>query len=197
MSRDYYLEEESNIRKLINSPRRAPLLYENKETEAVLQLFNKAVEIDSGNHCAMKDKAFTYRQLRRSNTAREMFCRLANSLEVCEMKVTCYEQAGYCCLDLAEDHTGSQLRYEHDAICNLKKAIEIAAALAAKVQYSSLAVRQILPTVSDMLINPSLLAAHNSELERLKVLLEKNGSYLPIVNEARSAIARDINALRD
>lgn len=197
MSRDYYLEEESNIRKLINSPRRAPFLYKNKETEAVLQLFNKAVEIDSGNHCAMKDKAFTYRQLRRSNTAREMFCRLANSLDNCEMKVTCYEQAGYCCLDLAEDHNGSQLRYEHDAICNLKKAIEIAAALAAKVQYSSLAVRQILPTVSDMLINPSLLEAHNSELERLKVLLEKNGSYLSIVNEARSAIARDINALRD
>lgn len=196
-SRDYYLEEESNIRKLINSPRRALFLHENKETEAVLQLLDKAVEVDSGNHFAMKDKAFTYRQLRRPDMAREIFCRLANSMEICEMKVTCYEQAGYCCLDLANDHNGNQLRYEHDAICNLKKAIEIAAALATKVQYSSLAVRQILPTVSDMLINPSLLEAHNSELERLKVLLENNGSYLPIVKEARSDIARDINALRD
>lgn len=196
-SRDSYLVEKSNIKKLINSPRRAFFLHENKETEAVLQLLDKAVEIGPGNHFAMKDKAFTYRQLRRSNTARELFCRLANSMEICEMKVTCFEQAGYCCLDLAKDHIESKQRYEHDAICNLKKAIEIAAALATKVQYSSLEVRQILPTVSNMLINPGLLEAHNSELERLKVLLENNGSYLPIVNEVRGDVARDTKALRD
>lgn len=161
---DEYLTENTSFTKLINSPRRAFVLQRNKEIEEVLCLLEKAIEIDPGNKFALRDKAFTYRQLQNLEEAKDIFCRLANSLEVCELKITCYEQAGYCCLDLAAEKYGqNKHRYEHDAICNLKKAIEVAATLAAKVSSSSTEFRQLLPTVSEMLLDPGLIEAHNKE----------------------------------
>lgn len=193
-----YLIEKTSLTKMINSPRRAFVLKRNEETELVLHFLDKAIEIDPGNKFAVKDKAFTYRQLQDLETAKDIFCRLANSLEVCELKVTCYEQAGYCCLDLAAKFQGhDKQRFEHDAFCNLKKAIEVAATLAAKVNGSSTEVRRLLPTVHEMLSDPSLIISYNNELERLKSLLEENGNFLPIIRKVKSDVSKNVNFLID
>ena len=200
----------------------------NEKTMQVLTNLEKAVELNPFNHFAMYDKGVLLRQLRRTEDARKLFCTLIKGLEVGELKVSCYEQAGYCCLDMAEVNkkdsmkhnygatgylgTGaSQLAYScfdkvqattkqhkkntNDAIHYFQRAIEVAAVLVAKVKYTSLAVRPLLPTVKMMLTTPKLLEIHDIQMQRLQNLLIQYSNLLPVTAEVSSGSVKTLQAL--
>ena len=188
-------QEQSNIKRSIKCGRRATRIEVSEHTRSILENFDKAVELDPSNHFALYDKAFFLRQLRRTEDAKVSFCKLLKSLELCELKINCYEQAGYCCLDMAEACSQQSERYNNDAIVFLQGAIEVAATLAAKVKYTLLEVRPLFPTVKQMLSNTDLLESHDSHMQRLQNLLKNCSDLLPITKEVKSVETVNINSL--
>lgn len=138
-------KEQNNFAKLIKCRRDEPRMVENERTMQIMVYLEKAVELSPFNHPAVYDKALFLRQLQRTEDARRLFCRLIKGIDIGEMKISCYEQAGYCCLDMAEASMGENTKgternlkdykkYNIDAICYFQRAIEVAATLAAKVK---------------------------------------------------------------
>ena len=187
--------EQSNMKRSIKCGRNATLLPWNERTKKILDSLVKAYEKDPFNHFAVYDKAFVLRQLSRTQDAKIEFCQLLNRLEIGELKISCYEQAGYCCLDIAEANSRESEKYRFDGIRFLQKAIEVAAAVAAKVKYSSADVRPLIPTVKSMLVDPGLWETNNKQLQRLQNLLLEHGKLLPIVQEASSDKTSEISTL--
>lgn len=195
-SRTSNQKEESNLKRSIKSGRNATPLPWNEQTEQILDYLKLALKQDPHNHFASYDMGFVLRQLGRIPEAKDVYCGILNSLELGELKISCYEQAGYCCLDLAETDTNSSKKYYYDAIMFLQRAIEVAAALAAKVKYTtSFNVRALIPTVKVMLTTPDLIQTHDNHLQRLQNLLVQHGKLLPIAKEANSDENKDISKL--
>ena len=189
--------EQSNIKRNIKCGRRATRIEVSEHTRSILENFDKAVELDPSNHFALYDKAFFLRQLGRTEDAKDSFCKLLKSLELGELKINCYEQAGYCCLDMADASSQQSFRYNNDAIIFLQRAIEVAATLASKVKYTLLEVRPLFPTVKDMLSNPDLVESHGSQMQRLQNLLKKCSDFLPIMKEVKSDETVTITSLHE
>lgn len=190
-------KEKSHRKRTIKCGRKATILPRNEKTEKILYFLKLSLEQDPQNHSAAYDMAFMLRQLQRTNDAKEEFCKLLNIPEIDERKISCYEQAGYCCLDMAEVGGRASKRHTFDAIRFLQKAIEVAAGVAAKVKYSLLDVRPLIPTVNTMLSSLGLWETNNSQLQRLQNLLEEHGSLLPVVQDARSNDMSQIGNLVD
>lgn len=178
--------EQSNLKISIKCGRNATPLPWNEQTKEILKSLEKANEKDPFNYQATYDKAFLMRHLGRLQDAKSEFCSILNSLEVDELKISCYEQAAYCCLDLAEARSRESEKYRYDGIMFLQKAIQVAAAVAAIVKYSSADVRPLIPTVRSMLVDPGLWETNNRQLQRLQNLLMEHGRLLPVVQEASS-----------
>ena len=134
------------------------------------------------------------RKLHRTQEARKVFCDLRKKLELGELKISCFEQVGYCSLDLAESSADPK-KHNHDAICCFQRAIELAAALAAKVKYTLLDVRSLIPTVKFMLTTPELIQTEDKKLQRLQNLLIQFGQLLPITTEVASNSVKNVSAL--
>lgn len=187
--------EQSNLKRSLKCGRYAMMLPWNHQTKRMLDLFEMAHEKDQFNHFAVYEKAFLLRQLKRTEEAKTEFCKLLNSLEIGELKISCYEQAGYCCLDLLETDTQDTEKYRFDGIHYLRKAIEVAVVVATKVKYESMEVRSLIPTAKTMLLEPGLWETNNNQLQRLQDLLLKHGKLLPLVKEASSDKTCDISTL--
>ena len=177
--------EQSHVKRSIKCGRNATQLQSNDQTRKILTNLDMAIALDPCNHYASYDKGFLFRQLQRTEEAKVVFCKLLNNLEPCELKISCYEQAAYCCLDMAKTNSPHSKRYTHDAICFLHRAIEVAATLASTTKYTA-SVRSLIPTVNKMLSNPELIKSHDSHMQRLQYLLIEYGSLLPLTKEAKS-----------
>ena len=187
--------QQSNLKRSIKCGRKATPLPWNDQTKRILDCLEKANGQDPFNHDATYDKAFLLRHLGRNQEAKSLFCQLLNMLEVGELKVSCYEQAAYCCLDLADARSRESQKFRHDGITFLQKAIQVAGAVAAIVKYSSVDVRPLIPTVKDMLVNPALWETNNRQLQRLQNLLMEHGRHIPVVQEARADKGQEISEL--
>ena len=86
-------------------------------------------------------------------------------MELGELKI-CFEQAGYCSLDLAKSSSDSET-HNYDAICRFQRTIELTVVLAVKVKYTLLDVRAFIPKVKFMLTTPQLIHTQDSNAYRI------------------------------
>ena len=186
--------EETNLKRMIKCDREVISLVFNENVYAVLKHLENAVLLNEFNYCAVYDKAVLLRKLHRTQEARMIFCDLRKKLELGELKISCFEQAGYCSLDIAKSGSDSK-KHNYDAICCFQRAIELAATLAAKVKYTLLDVRSLIPTVKFMLTTPELIKTEDKKLQRLQNLLIQFGKLLPITAEVTSDSVKHMNTL--
>lgn len=186
--------EETNLKRMIKCDREVVQLVFNEDIYKVLKYLENAVLLNEFNYCAAYDKALLLRKTHHTKEARVIFCDLRKKLELGELKISCFEQAGYCSLDLAKSSSDSE-KHNYDAICCFQRAIELAAALAAKVKYTLLDVRSLIPTVKFMLTTPELIQTQDKKLQRLQNLLIQFGKLLPITAEVTSDSVKNINTL--
>ena len=172
-------EDEVQGKLILKSTRNTKELKLSTEMEAVLHNLHKAIELSKTNYSAKYDKAYTLRQLRQSENARQILSDLVSSLDCTELKVTCLEQASFCCQDLknVEEDPQKKKAYDFDSICWLQSAIEVAAVVASKAGYWSTELRPILPTVRDLLSDPNIIRTHGKEIKRLRMLLKKHHKH--------------------
>ena len=190
-------EEETVHTKLVSkSTRRTTQLIQTKEMEDVLHNFDKAIE-QSTNYSAKYDKAYTLRQLRKAEDARKLLSDLASSLDFNELKISCLEQVGFCCLDLADAESNPQKQEEHkyNAICWIQNAIEVAAVIASKVNYSTVELRPLIPTVRRLLSDPDMLETNKGQIKILKRILKEHHEQFPVLEGVLSDENLAINVL--
>lgn len=182
-------EEEEVHRKLIlKSTRYTKKLILTPEIEKVLHNFDRAIDIQYANYSAHYDKAYTLRQLRQPDHARQLLSDIASSLDCNELKISCLEQASFCCLDLEKGETDPSKKeaYKFDSICWIQNAIEVAAVVASKAGYWSTEFRPLIPTVKDLISDRNIINTQRREIKRLKRLLEKHHNKYAALERVRS-----------
>ena len=144
--------------------------------EKVLHNLDMAIAVQYANYSAHYDKAFTLRQLRKPESALQLLSDIASSLDCNELKVSCLEQASFCCQDLknVEEDPEKKKVYDFDSICWLQNAIEVSAVVASKAGYWSTELRPMIPTVRDLMSDPEIINTQGREIKRLKRLLKKH-----------------------
>ena len=187
-------ETETLFSKLLLKSNRNPVqLQQNDTMDEVLSNLEQAINLDNTNVKAAYDKALVLRRLGNTNEAKQLLYDTAASLEIGELKVSCLEQAGYCCLDMAKKETGEVMKEcEYDANVLFQKAVEVSAILALKVNYSTMEFRLSVPTVRRLVTDPDALETYNGQTNNLKKLLKRHAIHF---NIACSEVTQDIDDL--
>ena len=178
---------------VLKSNRNPAQLQQNEAMDEVLSNLEQAISLDSTNLRAVYDKALVLRRLGHTDEAKNLFHDTATSLELGELKVSCLEQAGFCCLDMAKKETGEMRKeYHYDANILFQKAVEVSAILAVKVNYSTMEFRPLFPTVQRLITDPDALETHNEQIKHLKKLLKTHARYFYM---ASSDVTQDTDDL--
>ncbi|KAL3881198.1 hypothetical protein ACJMK2_027655 [Sinanodonta woodiana] len=100
---------------------------EKENVQEILHHLNEAIEL--GNASASLDKGIVLRQIKKFEEAREAFLmtlKMEDSITAI-LVVSCYENIGACCRDIAEHETDEEKRgkWEADAVIYWRKALDI------------------------------------------------------------------------
>ncbi|KAL3881197.1 hypothetical protein ACJMK2_027654 [Sinanodonta woodiana] len=168
---------------------------EGETVQEILRHLNEAIEL--GNGWASLDKGVLLRQIKKLKEARDVFLmtlkmedRIAAVLEV-----SCYENLGACCRDIAEQETDLEQRrkFEIDAVIYWRKALENIASKEGKTLNFPKEEWMSYPVLKDMFQHRELGVEMLKALADLGEILERPAETRSLIHEIRKLDVDEAN----